>query len=97
MTDRFETLRDATRKAVLDSPGSTAPELRRAVATAAAPPPLFALVEKIHSRPHTVTDQDLDSLRSSYDDDQLFEIIIAAAFGAASDRLAFARRALEEA
>lgn len=97
MTSRFDTLRDATRKAVFDSPGTTPRELRRAAATGTPPPPLIALVEKIHSRPHTVTDRDLDSLRSSYDEDQLFEIIIAAAFGAASDRLAAARRALEEA
>ena len=34
---------------------------------------------------------------TSYDEDQLFEIIVAAAFGAANDQIAAAHRALEEA
>lgn len=57
----------------------------------------MTLVEKVRSRAYTVTDQDLDALRSRYTEDQLFEIIVAAAFGAAQERLAAARRALEEA
>ena len=44
-----------------------------------------------------MTDADVDALRRQYSEDQLFEIIVAAAFGAASDRLAAAHRALEEA
>ena len=44
-----------------------------------------------------VTDQDLDTLRGRYTDDQLFEIVVAAAFGKARDQLAAAHRALEEA
>lgn len=55
------------------------------------------LVEKIRSRAYTVTDHDLDALRSRYTEEQLFEIIVAAAFGAARERLTAARRALEEA
>ena len=54
-------------------------------------------MQKIRSRAYTVTDQDLDALRGRYTEDQLFEIIISAAFGAASERLAAAHRALEEA
>ena len=57
----------------------------------------MTLVQKIRSRPYTVTDQDLEALRSRYTDDQLFEIIVSAAFGAATERLAAAHRALEEA
>jgi alkylhydroperoxidase/carboxymuconolactone decarboxylase family protein YurZ len=44
-----------------------------------------------------VTDQDLDALRKRCTEDQLFEIVVAAAFGAANDRIAAALRALEEA
>jgi alkylhydroperoxidase family enzyme len=54
-------------------------------------------VEKIRTRAYTVTDQDVDALRSHFSEDQLFEIIVAAAFGAASAQLAAARRALETA
>jgi alkylhydroperoxidase family enzyme len=57
----------------------------------------MTVVEKIRSHAHTVTDQDLDALRSRYTEDQLFEIIVAAAFGAAQERLVVALRALEEA
>jgi alkylhydroperoxidase family enzyme len=95
MGDKFEVFRSATARALFETPGKTSPELRQAAAAGTAPAELAALVEKIHSRAYTVTDRDLDVLRSSYTEDQLFEIIVAAAFGAAADRLAAARRALE--
>ena len=95
MSDKFEVFRSATARAVFETPGATSPQLRQAVASDTAPAELVALVEKIHSCAYTVTDRDLDVLRSSYTEDQLFEIIVAAAFGAAADRLATARRALE--
>ena len=97
MDDRFASLRNATRAAVLDGRGETPSDLRRAVAKGEAPPNLAVLVEKIRSRAHTVTDADVDALRAHYSDDQLFELIVAATFGAASERLAAARRAREEA
>ena len=97
MEDRFAPLRNATEAAVLDGGGETPSELRRAVAKGEAPPNLAALVEKIRSRAHSVTGADVDGLRAHYSDDQLFELIVAAAFGAASERLAAALHALEEA
>jgi len=95
MSDKYEVFRSATAQALFETPGKTSRELRQAVAAGSAPAELVALVEKIHSRAYTITDRDLDVLRSSYTEDQLFEIIVAAAFGAAADRLASARRALE--
>lgn len=97
MHDRFDVFRNATARALFDTPGGTSPELRRAVADGTAPAELVALVQKIHWCANTISDRDLDSLRSSYTEDQLFEIIVAAAFGAAADRLTMARRALERA
>ena len=97
MEDRFEPFRTATASALLDGAGTTPPELRRAVANGTPPAELTPLVEKIRSRACTVTDQDIDRLRSRYNEDQLFEVIVGAAFGAASERLAAARRALEDA
>lgn len=70
---------------------------RRAIAAGVPPADLKALVDKIRSRAYTVTDADVDALRHHYPEDQLFEIIVAAAFGAASERLAAARKALEQA
>lgn len=95
--DRFARFRNTTASALLYGPGATAAELRQAIAGGGPPPELTALVQKIRSRAYAVTDQDLDVLRSRYTEDQLFEIIVAAAFGAAQERLAAARRALEQA
>jgi hypothetical protein len=95
MSDRYEIFRSATARALFETPGHTSRELRQSAAAGTAPPELTALVEKIHSCAYTVTDPDLDVLRQSYTEDQLFEIIVAAAFGAAEHRLAAARRALE--
>jgi hypothetical protein len=58
---------------------------------------LVTLVEKIRRHAYKVTDSDLDALRGRYTEDQLFEIVVAAAFGAAEERLAAGRRALDEA
>ena len=97
MADRFAHFRNATEAAVLNGAGETPSELRRAVAKGEAPPNLAPLVQKIRSRAHSITDADVDVLRAQYSDDQLFELIVAATFGAASERLAAALRGLEEA
>lgn len=97
MDDRFASFRRATAAALLEGPGTTPADLRQAIARGNPPERLNTLVEKIRSRAYTVTDQDVDALRVHYTDDQLFEIMLAAAFGAASDRLAAAHKALEEA
>lgn len=97
MDDRFASFRNATADALLNRAGATPVELRQSIARGNAPPELMSLVEKIRARAYTVTDEDLDRLRARYSEDQLFEIIVAAAFGAASDRLAAVRRALEQA
>jgi alkylhydroperoxidase/carboxymuconolactone decarboxylase family protein YurZ len=97
MDDRFASFRQRTATALLKSPGTTPEELRQAIADGNPPADLKTLVQKIRTRAYTVTDQDVDALRSRYREDQLFEIIVAAAFGAANDRLAAAQKALEEA
>lgn len=97
MNDRFAPLRNATADALLVGPGATAVGLRQSIAAGRPPAELMALVEKIRSRAYTVTDEDFDTLRGRYTDDQLFEIVVAAAFGKARDQLAAAHRALEEA
>jgi hypothetical protein len=97
MNDRFAPLRNETAAALLEGPGTLPAELRQAIARGDAPAELMTLVQKIRSRAYTVTDRDVDALRSRYTDDQLFEMIVSAAFGAASERLAAAHEALEEA
>ena len=97
MVDRFASLRDATKAALLDAPGDVAVDVRRAIAFGQPPADLAPLVQKIRSDARAVTDADIDALRDRYTEDQLFEIIVSAAFGAAHERLMAARRALEEA
>ncbi len=97
MGDRFRELKDATAAALLRGPGASPPELRQACARGEPPDELRALVEKIDRHAYKVTDEDLAALRAKYSDDQLFEIIVAAAFGAAGRRLDAGLRALEEA
>jgi alkylhydroperoxidase family enzyme len=95
--DRFEALRDATASALLRGPGATSVELRQAIARGSPPADLMSLVQKIRSRAYTVTDLDVDALRGRYTEEQLFEIIAAAALGAAHERLVAAQVALNEA
>ena len=97
MTDRFRELKAATAAALLQGPGAAPAELRQACARGDAPDDLRALVEKIDRHAYKVTDEDLAALRATYSEDQLFEIIVAAAFGAADRRLSAGLRALEEA
>jgi hypothetical protein len=97
MSDRFHELKGATAAALLRGPGASPAELRQACARAEAPEELRALVEKIDRHAYEVTDEDLAELRATYSEDQLFEIIVAAAFGAADRRLAAGLRALEQA
>ncbi|HEX3346323.1 MAG TPA: hypothetical protein VHS09_17185 [Polyangiaceae bacterium] len=97
MDDRFRELKEATAAALLRGPGATAAELRQACAGGEAPAELRALVEAIDRRPSEVTDADLAELRAKYSEDELFEIIVAAAFGAADRRLQAGLRALEQA
>jgi alkylhydroperoxidase family enzyme len=90
-------LQEITRHTVIDGPGSTDPALRRQIAAGHPPPELAALVKKIFDHPYAVTDDDVDRLRRSYSEAQLFEVIVAAAVGASGYRLTAALTAVERA
>jgi hypothetical protein len=85
----------ATRRAVIDGPGTTDRSVRLQVALGQPPPDLARLVAKIRDHPYKVTDAEVDALRAHYSEEQLFELIVAAAVGAAEDRLNAALAALE--
>jgi hypothetical protein len=97
MASRFDELKQATEKALLNGPGATPPELRQAVARGEPPEDLRLLVEKIRKHAYKVTDEDVAELKGRYTEDQLFEIIVAAAFGAADERLRAGLKALDDA
>lgn len=96
--DPHAELRDRVHRSVLDGPGHADPALRRAAADGAGlPAELQGLVDKIRHHAYTVTDEDLARLKTAYDDDQLFEIVVSAALGASRTRLAAGLAALEQA
>ena len=95
MAEHLAALQHATHLGVVDGPGRIEASLRQQVALGQPPPELAPLVEKIRDCAYRVTDADLDALRAKYSEDQLFELIIAAAVGAAEHRLARAMAALE--
>lgn len=90
-------LQRATQNAVLDGPGHVDQAIRQQVALGRPPADLAVLVQKIRDHAYKVTDADLDALRGRYNDDQLFELIVAAAIGASGHRLHRALAALEDA
>ena len=95
--DPLDPLKEATALAVLRGPGTTSADLRQAVARGEAPDDLGALVEKIRAHAWRVKDEEVAALAGRYSEDQLFEIIVAAALGAADERLRAGLRALEDA
>jgi alkylhydroperoxidase family enzyme len=97
MSHELTALQRATHHTVLEGPGQTDRSLRRQVALGQASPELAALVQKIREHAYRVTDADVDVLRARYSEDQLFELIVAAALGAAEHRLQRALVVLEDA
>jgi hypothetical protein len=98
MKDPHDALRRAHEDTVLRGPGHTAPRLRQAAAERRdLPQELVALVDKIEAQAYRVTDDDIAALRARYGEDELFEILLASAMGAAMRRFAAGMKALEEA
>jgi hypothetical protein len=98
MDDRYASLWRALEDSVLRGQAHTPPALREAAATRGAlPPHLVGFVEQIHRHAYRITDEDVAALRAQCSEDELFEIIVAAALGAASTRRAAGLRALEDA
>jgi hypothetical protein len=84
---------------VLHGAGQAAAELRaQAFSNAGLPPPLQALIGKVVASPRDVTDADFAAAAASgFSDDQLFELVIAAAVGQSARLYAAGLTALAEA
>jgi alkylhydroperoxidase family enzyme len=80
-------LRRQLERRALEGPGTTTPALRQAAAAGeGVPPELAALVAKTHQHAYRVTEEEISALRAQFSDDQLFEVIVAAAIGASAKR-----------
>ncbi len=73
----------------LSQPGRLDPALRRAAATGGdLPPPLAEWVDKVARHAWRCTDADVKHLKESgFDEDQIYEVTVAAALGAAAMRM----------
>jgi alkylhydroperoxidase family enzyme len=95
--DPHADLRDRVFRTVFEGPGESDPAVRRAAADGAGvPADLQALVDKVHRHAYKVTDEDIARLRTTYSDDQMFEIVVSAALGASRKRLFAGLAALEK-
>jgi alkylhydroperoxidase family enzyme len=74
---------------LIERAGTLDPAVRRAAAEGTGvPQPLVAYVDKVRRHAYTVTDGDVEGLRAAgYSEDQIFELTVAAAYGAARKRL----------
>jgi hypothetical protein len=87
-TNRHQQRLDALDAAVLRGPGVLPPEVRQAAAQNDGVADGFeTYVDTIHRHAYRVTDGMVAGLAKSADDDAVFEISVAAAFGAARSRL----------
>ena len=75
----------ALRRAVFESPGLTDPALRLAAAgDGSSPEPLETYLAKVRDQSYRVTDQDFEVLAAAgFSENEIFELTVAAALGAA--------------
>ncbi len=96
MHDPYVTLRQQLEAAVLDGSGELAAPVRAAAAAGnSVPPEAAAYVNKVHRHAYKVIDEEVAALQAAgYTEDQLFELTVSAAVGAARVRLQAGLRAL---
>jgi alkylhydroperoxidase family enzyme len=89
MDSKFASKFEDLERRLLDRPGTLDPEIRRAAAEGEpVPKPLDGYVDTVRRHAYRVTDQDILDLKAAgYSEDQIFEVTVAAAFGAAKARL----------
>jgi hypothetical protein len=87
--DRHAAGVEALRRAIFESAGSTDPAVRAAAGSGGElPEPMGSYATKVRDQSYRITDTDFAGLtRAGLDDDDIFEITIAAAVGAALRRL----------
>ena len=98
-TDRHRPKLEALGAAILNGRGVLPPEARQAAAHGdGAPEPFTDYADTIHRHAYRVTDQMVAGLaEAGATEDEVFEISVAAAYGAARQRLDAGLRAVREA
>lgn len=96
MDERYEAKLHDLERRILQQPGALDPAVRRAAAEGAdVGPALATYVDKVRRHAYRVDDADVASLlEAGYSEDQVFELTVATAYGAARARLDAARQAM---
>jgi alkylhydroperoxidase family enzyme len=96
MTTRYADLVAALREAVFDGAGAAGAALRRAAGTGAGlSDPWAAYVAKVRDASYRITDDDVAALKAvGCTEEEIFEMTVAAATGAALHRLDLGLRAM---
>ena len=89
MDPKYEAKVQDLERRLLDSPGILDPSVRRAAAEGGdLPDALAQYVQTVRRHAYKVRDEDVERLiAQGYSEDELFELTVAAAFGAAKARL----------
>ena len=96
-SDPHANLLDRVLNRVLLGTGEVETGMRQAAASGRGlPADLQPLIDKVHRHAYKVTDEDIAAAQQKYGDDEMFEIIVSAALGAANQRLQAGLRALNE-
>jgi hypothetical protein len=97
--ERHRSALEELRAAVLEGPAVLPPEARLAAATRTGVPERFAsYVDAIHDHAYRITDRVVDELKAAgASEDELFEVSVAASYGAARYRLDAALEAVRSA
>jgi len=96
VTARYADLVAALRAAVFDGAGALDPVIRRAAGAGSAVPEMWAAyVGKVRDASYRITDHDISVLKAAgCTEEEIFEITVAAATGAALQRLDLGLRAM---
>jgi hypothetical protein len=88
-SERWHDLLGSLGAAIVDGPGVLEPQVRRSAArNDGVPAPFTPFVDTIHRHAYRITDDDVARLRADgADEDAVFEIVVASAYGAALERL----------
>lgn len=89
MDPKFDTKLEHLEQRLLNGPGRLEPAIRQAAAAGHGVPEVLGdYVEKVRSHAYLMTDQDVERLlEAGYSEDQIFELTVATAYGAARARL----------
>ena len=75
--------KQAAVKRALEGEGKSSLEARRAAFAGTGPASIHALIEKVAQHAYKVTDEDLVAAKQHFSEDEIYELVVCAAYGRA--------------